>query len=486
MSDKKENLKKEIINYFKYKKINNYEDLNKEIFIFYKKISNNFNNIPHHFINNIVKSFFTYKPKFNINNDNHFREIAKELEIDEISNNIPIPKKYESQYNKFMKLYNIKQPEQKSKEWFNYRKSRITASVTSSAIGENPYESLESFILAKCDENHSFRDSKFTKHGVKYEQIATMLYEHIYNVIITEFGCLPSENENFLGASPDGICSKLTLNGKFCKLLGKMLEIKCPLIRKIYNIGKIRGQICPNYYWWQVQQQLYCCGLDSCDFWQCDIKEYKNREEFINDDIIPKSTWGIEGKEIKVDKRLGKGCIIELYPTNYVERWCKEDVINDKYTWDVWGNEEGDCPYFQAQYIYPPRLNMNLQEWDEWILHIINNWRQIYPNFSNKYYIHRIIYYKIPFSHNVEIKKETETFKSIIPLLENVMKNIHKYKENPSLLKRIKEKAKAISKFNSIFRKRNYLNYKIANKELIKSKKPFLERIEIETPFISS
>jgi putative phage-type endonuclease len=483
MSNKKEDLKKQIISYFKSKKINNYENLNKEIFKFYKKISNNFNNIPYYYIDNIVKSYYNYKPQFNNNNDNMFREIDKQLETDEINNNISIPKKYNAKQELFMKLYNTPQPEQKSKEWFDYRKTRITASVTSAAISENPYESVENFILAKCDDNHPFRDTILTKHGVKYEQIATMLYEHVYNVIITEFGCLPSKKESFLGASPDGICSKLTLNGKFCKLLGKMLEIKCPLKRKFYNRGKIRGQICPNYYWWQTQQQLYCCGLDSCDFWQCDIKEYKNRQEFINDDITPIVTYGTEGKQIMVDKRVGKGCIVELYPINFVPRWTKEDVINDKYSWEVNGYEKADCPYFQAQYIYPPRLNMTLQEWDEWVLHIVNNWKEMYPDFATKYYIHKIIYYKIPFSHNVEIKKEEDTFKAIIPLLKKTMNDITTYKKNPKLLKKLKEKAKIISKFKKNM-KTNSMGYSIANKKLLASKKDFLQKIEIETPFI--
>ena len=109
------------------------------------------------------------------------------------------------------------------------------------------------------------------------------MYEHIYNVKVTEFGCLPSEKYKFLGASPDGICSAHTLDGKFSDKLGTMLEIKCPFKRPIKHGGEINGEICPNYYFWQIQQQLQCCNLYKCDFWQCNIAEYNSREEYLMD-----------------------------------------------------------------------------------------------------------------------------------------------------------------------------------------------------------
>jgi hypothetical protein len=55
-----------------------------------------------------------------------------------------------------------------------------------------------------------------------------------------------------------------------------MLEIKCPVTREIKTTGKLIGDMCPFYYYCQVQQQLICCELDVCDFWQCKLIEYKN------------------------------------------------------------------------------------------------------------------------------------------------------------------------------------------------------------------
>ena len=111
----------------------------------------------------------------------------------------------------------------------------ITASDIATALGENPYEPPEGLIIKKCDPDFPFLDNKFVHHGKKYEPTATMIYEHIYNVKVTEFGCLKHPKISFLGASPDGICSKSTLDNKFSPMLGRMLEIKCPLSRENKN-----------------------------------------------------------------------------------------------------------------------------------------------------------------------------------------------------------------------------------------------------------
>ena len=150
----------------------------------------------------------------------NFRDYDNYYEINEVVNkNIKVPKRYKHYEDQFQKLYATPQPEQRTKEWFDYRYNRITASDTATAIDMNPYESVEGFICKKCDPNFPFLDNEFVFHGKKYEQIATQLYEHIYNIKVTEFGCVPSEKYKILGASPDGICSKSTLNNEFSDML---------------------------------------------------------------------------------------------------------------------------------------------------------------------------------------------------------------------------------------------------------------------------
>ena len=55
-----------------------------------------------------------------------------------------------------------------------------------------------------------------------------------------------------------------------------MLEIKCPFKRKI------NGSI-PDQYWMQIQGQLEVCNLEECDYLECELSEYENETEFIED-----------------------------------------------------------------------------------------------------------------------------------------------------------------------------------------------------------
>jgi hypothetical protein len=94
----------------------------------------------------------------------------------ELYSQVKIPKEFKKLEEHFQKLKALPQPEQRSKEWFEYRHNRITASDTAAAIDENPYEPVESFILKKCDPDHQFLDNANVYHGKKFELIATKIY----------------------------------------------------------------------------------------------------------------------------------------------------------------------------------------------------------------------------------------------------------------------------------------------------------------------
>ena len=346
-----------------------------------------------------------------------------------------VPEEYITLKNHFDKLKLIPQHVQRSKEWFEYRHLRITASDTASAIDQNPYEPVEVFILKKCMpsydpdyDKYKFYDNENVYHGKKYEPIATMIYEHTYDSKVHEFGALPSEKYTFLGASPDGICSEKTLNNKFSKRLGTMLEIKCPVTREINTIGKIIGDICPFYYYCQVQQQLLCCELDVCDFWQCKIIEYKNKEEYLLDEL---------------NDNIKKGVIIELSPLVFIP-----EFKNDKKMW-------------KSKYLYPDRLDMNTDEYDIWILKKLNELNE------NDYEFSRIIYWKLDKSHNVSIKKDEQFMNNIIPILEQTWDRVKYYRNNLDKLcelKQIIDERKKYNKINTSYTIHN--DYFVTNKIL--------------------
>ena len=175
--------------------------------------------------------------------------------------------------NIITELKKIPQPEQRTPEWYEFRGNRLTASDLGSVMGYNPYEKYLNTVLKKCGIDVPFTVNKAIKHGIKYEEIVTMIYQFRNDVEVFEYGCIPHPKIPHFGASPDGIVDS---NSRNKNLIGRMLEIKCPTGRPITGF-------CPEYYWAQVQGQLDVCDLEFCDFVECNIEEYSGAEEYFKD-----------------------------------------------------------------------------------------------------------------------------------------------------------------------------------------------------------
>lgn len=283
------------------------------------------------------------------------------------------------------KLMQIEYPEQRSKKWFEIREqTNITASDVGAILGANKYEHIYNVIRKKV-RGSTFKTNEACYHGIKYEKIASILYENINNVKLADFGLVVHNEYNFLGASPDAICRDTAL-------IGRMVEIKCPLTRIIKNNGNIKGDICPLYYWMQVQLQLECCNLDECDFWQCTIKEY-TRNEFINDIINE------------------KGCILQILPLN---------------------NAIDQNIYENAKFIYPTGeliKSKSIIEWDKWIVDNISDINMKYPS----YYLDKIIYWKLTNSNCSLIERDRKWFNESLPKLKELSEYITLLKKNKEI-----------------------------------------------------
>lgn len=372
----------------------------------------------------------------------------------ELYSPVKIPKEFQKLENHFQKLKALPQPEQRSKEWFEYRHDRITASDTAAAIDENPYEPVESFILKKCDPDYQFLDNANVYHGKKFELIATKIYEHINNVQVVEFGALPSETHLFLGASPDGICSAKTLDNKFSDKLGTMLEIKCvaPNGRTIETSGIIPGHICPYYYYLQVQQQLECCELQTCDFWQCKLIEYKTREDYLIDNCQnTKHKIGINGQSINIDDRIKKGVLLQFFP----KIW-KPEFTEDNIEW-------------KSKFIYPTRLDITSHQYDEWIVKTMSELNEKYPDLIKDYSFNKVIYWKLEQSHNQPIERDKKLFASILPILKQTWEKVKYYREHLDELPKLKQIVEKRKKYI-----RTDTEFKIDN-DLIKNNVLFLD-----------
>jgi len=191
-----------------------------------------------------------------------------------------------------------------------------------------------------------------------------------------------------------------------------MLEIKCPLTRKIKHEGEIDDGICPHYYWVQVQVQLECCNLLECDFWQCDLVEYNNREEYMIDDCKDSNNTIEQNQEIKIDDRIKKGCILEFVPKD-------KSIVPEK-----------DEVIWYAKYIYPSDILVTEKQYDEWEQYVLSNLSILYPEINEKYEYSRTVYWKLRSSHNVLIKRDREWFNKALPKFRRVWEVIEHYRNN--------------------------------------------------------
>lgn len=151
--------------------------------------------------------------------------------------------------NRVKELLAAEYAEQRSQEWLDLRENMITASDIASAIGENHYESPDAFVKKKVLRTQ-FKGNAATAHGTLLEPLVRDLYDQRTGRKSHEIGLVQHREYPWLGASPDGVTED-----------GLLIEIKCPLTRKIE--AKV-----PKHYWPQVQLQLEITDLDECDFIQ--------------------------------------------------------------------------------------------------------------------------------------------------------------------------------------------------------------------------
>ena len=300
-------------------------------------------------------------------------------------------------------LEKVPQPEQRTPEWYVFRNNRLTASDLYYITSQNKSKIID-IVKKKCGVESNYSPGAAILHGVKYEAVATRIYELRSNVIITEFGCLPHQTIPFFGASPDGICSYESLNKNY---VGRMLEIKCPKSRTITGI-------IPPVYFGQVQGQLEVCELEYCDFLECEIREYNSKDEFFNDSHCNNKLLRENGHE--------KGAIVEVYDciakkTIYYYNYDKIDTIDNL---NIWEDsiidvilEDQNLEYNKTTLWKVTKYNVVLVKRDkEWFTNnyskISDFWNLVLESRINKTYENYIAKSKTKTNNNVKKYKEDD------------------------------------------------------------------------------
>ena len=185
--------------------------------------------------------------------------------------NSPNNKKVNKLLTKYM---STPQLEQRSKEWFEFRRSGLSASDIWKAVDSQSMQN--SLIYSKC-KPMNMKLSKSTNittafhNGHLFEPLSIMHYEFDFNTIVGEFGCMAHKDYKYLLASPDGINIKEG-NERY----GRMVEVKNPTTRELTGIPK-------KEYWIQMQLQMEVWDFEECDFLETVFKQYDTFEEYLAD-----------------------------------------------------------------------------------------------------------------------------------------------------------------------------------------------------------
>ena len=263
---------------------------------------------------------------------------------------------------------NTPQLEQRSKEWFEFRRSGLSASDIWKAIDSQSMQN--SLIYSKC-KPMNMKLSKSTNintafhNGHLFETLSIMHYEFDYNTVVGEFGCMAHKDYKYLLASPDGINIKEG-NDRY----GRMVEVKNPTTRQLTGIPK-------KEYWIQMQLQMEVWDFDECDFLETVFKQYDTFQEFIAD--------GDSFTRTANNKR--KGIIIRFY--------------------------DGEQPVYK----YPP-VDISKEEFNIW-------YDKTLDESTNLEFVCKIYWYLHDYSC-VLVPRNKKWFNHVQPKLKNIWNTIEK------------------------------------------------------------
>lgn len=171
--------------------------------------------------------------------------------------------------------------EQRSEEWFEARKRRVTGSNVGAILGLDPYRNADDVMRSMIREAHDaeseFTGNVATEWGAFNEAGAQADFTMETGLQVVECGFFP--RLDWLGASPDGLIGD-----------DAVLEIKCPF--RLRDGGEHKGIAEQAHYYAQMQIEMYCTERRKAYFWQwaphATKLEVVERDEWWLDSHIPR------------------------------------------------------------------------------------------------------------------------------------------------------------------------------------------------------
>jgi len=149
--------------------------------------------------------------------------------------------------------------QQRSPEWFEARKTRVTGSVVGAILGLSPYmsraDAMRNMVREALGAPREFTGNVATEYGTHHEAGALLEFQ-----METGLGVAPASFVTFddwLGASPDGYVGDDAL-----------IEVKCPYGLRNETDPMFKGVADQPHYHAQMQIQLLVTGRERCHFFQ--------------------------------------------------------------------------------------------------------------------------------------------------------------------------------------------------------------------------
>lgn len=169
--------------------------------------------------------------------------------------------------------------EQRSEEWFDARKGRVTGSAVGAILGLDPNRTrddvMRDMVRAAHGYPREFKGNIATQWGITHEQEALEDFEYVTGMKVTRASFCIHSNFDWLGASPDGFVDDDTV-----------LEIKCPFGLRDKPVPEFKRAADQPHYYAQMQIQMYVTDRTRCCFWQWTPNGHKLEIVEYNGDYI--------------------------------------------------------------------------------------------------------------------------------------------------------------------------------------------------------
>lgn len=164
--------------------------------------------------------------------------------------------------------------------------------------------------------------------GIRFEPVVKQVLEK-EGVLIAESGRLLHPKDTHLAASPDG----LILEAADPRRVGRLVEIKCPISRKI-------GEGIPFEYWCQMQIQMEVTGIGECEYIEVKIQSIQKEATelpgghepqgylwLLQNPTTAEMTYAYEDLK-RIELEADGWDLLETIPWR-IEKWVREVVARD-------------------------------------------------------------------------------------------------------------------------------------------------------------